>query len=266
MEIVSEKTPRKSRIAALLVFLIHQVIATGIVYLTARLPLALAADLLWPVGVRFPQSSLILVSPPYFTLQIIWALFLGWSLSGYLRHRSMLWVWVVPTLMFCYVFIQYPTSPALFQDRAFLSSSSPLSHFFGRDCQPRKFCFDQLFLTLPFYTAAAYSLGAWWARKMSWLSNYAEAMNDINMPRACLVGTVLVCVDLGSTWRFLAHSRVAQSWIGVVGVLWAEAMMFALSTYIFMVVISLIGRRFFLTRWFLNQGSPAVDVETKEQS
>jgi hypothetical protein len=178
METKSEETPRKSRIAAGLVFLMHQVIATAIVYMTAQLVLAFAADLLWPFGVRLHKSAFTLISPPYFPLQIIWALFLGWSLSGYLRYRSMLWVWVVPTVMFSAGF---------------------------------------------------------------------------------------VCLDVGSNWRLIAHTRLTQTWIWIelaVG-LWALTMMFAVSTYIFMVVISLIGRRFSLTRCFLNQGPPAVDGEMK---
>jgi len=35
--------------------------------------------------------------------------------------------------------------------------------------------------------------------------------------------------------------------------LFGLAMLYAVSTYIFMVFISLIGRRLFLTRWFLNR-------------
>ena len=166
MEIVPEGTPRESPIAAVLVFLIHQVIATGIVFVTARFPLALAADLVWPIGVKIHQSALILISPPYFPLQIIWALFLGWSLSGFLHHRSMLWVWVIPTVILCYVLIQFPARPVLLPEHARLSTSSGLSHFFGWGCRPKDLCLDQLYITLPFYSSAAYSVGEWLARKI----------------------------------------------------------------------------------------------------
>jgi len=42
-------------------------------------------------------------------------------------------------------------------------------------------------------------------------------------------------------------------------ILFDFAVLFVISTYIFMVVISLIGRWFFLTRWFLNQPLPSTE-------
>ena len=190
METKSEETPRKSRIAAVLVFLMHQVMAYWVVSVSAKLPVALAADLLWPFGVRIHHFPVILTLPPYYPLQIIWALFLGWSLSGYLRHQSMLWVWVIPTVVLSCVFIQFPARPVLLPDRAVLSSSSGLSHFFGWGCRVKDLCLDQITFTQPFYCATAYSLGAWRARKMSWLSRYTEVMGNAILLHSSSRGTV----------------------------------------------------------------------------
>ena len=52
MEASSEAAPDKSRIAAALVFLIHQVLATWIIFLTANVAIGIAADLPRLIGVR----------------------------------------------------------------------------------------------------------------------------------------------------------------------------------------------------------------------
>jgi hypothetical protein len=39
-------------------------------------------------------------------------------------------------------------------------TGGPLSHYFGGGCQPKYRCLDQLLVTLSFYSAAAYSIGA----------------------------------------------------------------------------------------------------------
>ena len=52
MEASSEAAPDKSRIAAALVFLMHQVLATWIIFLTANVAIGIAADLPRLIGVR----------------------------------------------------------------------------------------------------------------------------------------------------------------------------------------------------------------------
>ena len=52
MEASSEAAPDKSRIAAALVFLMHQVLATWIIFPTANVAIGIAADLPRLIGVR----------------------------------------------------------------------------------------------------------------------------------------------------------------------------------------------------------------------
>ena len=93
----------------------------------------------------------------------------GWVNARFLDRRSALWVWIVPTLYLVVRMIVW-RDPA----QSVLASSgwlAPFQHFFGFGCyfpgsmsEFSKFahptCFDQLFVTGPFYTATAYSLGA----------------------------------------------------------------------------------------------------------
>ena len=189
METSSESVPDNSKVTGVLVFLMHQVIATGIVFLTGYMAVWMAADLPRIIGIGIHQSFIRSVTrPPYFPAQILWAFFLGWSLSGFLGHRTMLWVWVVPSLVLGWLFIRFPNCPANLFRNACLDSPSAYSLFFGRNCTPGGSCLYQLYFTYPFLAAAAYSVGAFLARRMSWLGKYAEAMRRINMPRACLIG------------------------------------------------------------------------------
>jgi len=123
MEASSEAAPDKSRIAAALVFLIHQVLATWIIFFTANTAIGIAADLPRIIGIRIHHSLITSVTrPPYFPAQTLWGVFLGWSLSGFLRHRTMLWVWVVPTVVLGWLFIQFPNCPVLLSRNACLET------------------------------------------------------------------------------------------------------------------------------------------------
>lgn len=261
METDSAEPSRSSWIMTAVMFLVHQITATYIAGLTARLVIGGIADLLWPFGIRIHQTSVaMLTSPPYFPLQIIWALFLGWSLSGFLRQRTMLWVWVVPTALLAYLFSRFPYRPAILSPSAYLYSPSALTHFFGRPCIVGRSCVDQAMYTFPFLTAAAYSLGALLARRMNWLSRYAAAMADVNLPRASLIGGGYVLWVLIFQWRRLSYIRFGPTWLRITNFAWTFLLAFAFVTYIFMVVISLIGPRFALTRWFLHQHEPPMDA------
>ena len=108
----------------------------------------------------------ILTENPFYPVQIVAGLYLGWLLGRRLQHRSMLWIWVLPLAILCYWFaaLHLPSElasifarPATLQDR--------LSFYFGWGCQPRAHCIVQLVITMPFYASTAYSLGALLARK-----------------------------------------------------------------------------------------------------
>jgi len=265
MDTASEEPVRNPRIVGVLVFVMHQVIAIWCALFVAPMAVAVFATWVHPFGVTITthQSSRILTQTPYYPVQIALALFLGWSLGGWLQHRSMLWVWVIPSVILSIVVATFPwIGQMAIKQYWYLSSPSRLSHFFGWGCRPENRCLDQLFTTLPFYSAAAYSLGAHVARvKMDALSSYAEVMNDIKMPRAFLSGGCSVCVDLIIGWRVIVQTVMRWGWLSIATTVWLLAIELTLVTYVFMVVISLIGRRFFLTRWFLNQNSKAEEGE-----
>ena len=100
-----------------------------------------------------------LTAVPYFPVQIVIALLLGWLISDLFGHDSMLWVWVFPYAWLVYDFVR---SPGVFG----VTFRARLSHFFGWSCRPGYHCIDQVGFTLPFYVAIAYSIGALVARKM----------------------------------------------------------------------------------------------------
>jgi hypothetical protein len=72
-----------------------------------------------------------------------------------------LWTWTVPALAIMLVLLFAPLRPV------FVSGVeiSKLQHFFGWGCLPQNHCFEQVGLTLPFYSATAYAVGAFLARK-----------------------------------------------------------------------------------------------------
>jgi hypothetical protein len=267
METSSESEPAQSRIQAALLFLMHQVLATWIIFFAANSAIGIAADFPTIIGIRMHHSLITSVTrPPYFPAQILWAFFLGWSLSGFLRHRTMLWVWVVPSAVLGWLYIRFPNCPVPLFRSACLDSPSAYSLFFGRNCAPGGSCLYQLYFTYPFLAAVAYSLGALLARRMNWLDKYAEAMRNINVPRVCLLSGAFFCLEVARGWRQLVHRYPLPIWYTVILLVFGFAMLFAVSTYLFMVVISLIGRRFFVTRWFLDHPPPSGEDDPSAQT
>jgi hypothetical protein len=232
----------------------HQAIAVLSVLFLAPLTVYITAAWARPFGLTITthQVGQILSGTPYYPVQISFALFLGLSLGGWLQHRSMLWVWVIPFAVLCYFLAAFPgTSHSVLSQYSDLSLSSRLSHFFGSGCRVGDRCLDQIGVTLPFYGAAAYSVGAFVARsKTNTLSGYAEAMNQVRIGRALIPGGVSALYDLALNWRpFVAGIR-RWDWLWVGSTLWALAQELLLVTYAFVVAISLLRRRFPVTRWF----------------
>jgi len=99
----------------------------------------------------------VLSGSPFFPVQVAVALLLGWLLSDQFKHGSMLWVWVLPYAYLIFEFVRGPNVVGLsFQER--------FSHFFGSGCRPDDQCFDQTGITVTFYIAAAYAIGAFLER------------------------------------------------------------------------------------------------------
>lgn len=122
-------------------FLLHQFLSTiGVSVLAAFLVSVITGP---------SRARWILTETPYFPIQITLAFLFGFALRRYRRHRAMEWVWVIPLLILC---VCLAITPLPFVVR--------FQRYFGWACRPESRCFVQLAVTLPFYTAASYSLAA----------------------------------------------------------------------------------------------------------
>ena len=139
----------------------HQFIGTLGVLILAGMLTAIAFEFPNPLGhtSNMHDVSRVLTGTPYFPVQIAIGLLFGWLISDLFGHESMLWIWVLPYAWLVYDFVRLPTVLGMtFQAR--------FSHFFGWGCRPENHCIDQTGVTLPFYAAVAYSIGALFARKI----------------------------------------------------------------------------------------------------
>ncbi len=109
----------------------------------------------------------LLTETPFYPVQVVAGLCLGWVLCRRLQHRVMVWVWVLPAAILSYVLL---TTSALIPAWSALSPAasiqSRLSYYFGWGCRPSARCLDQLLITMPLYASFAYSLGALVAQRM----------------------------------------------------------------------------------------------------
>lgn len=153
-------------------FIVHQFISTSGIDIFAGFLVAYVFDVLRLFGMRFPQKVMfwILTGTPYYPVQIGLGLLLGWSIGRRVQHRTMLWVWIVPSIYLMYALIAIPTlvprSNPFPQEWQAGVGESRFKHYFGWGCGAYHPCFDQAAITLFFYTAVAYSIGALLARKV----------------------------------------------------------------------------------------------------
>jgi hypothetical protein len=164
----------------ILIFVAHQLVATLGVGIAAGLATAVSFGML-----RLLDSGLfsshnahwLATEVPYFPVQVIWGFWLGWLLQRRFQHLSMLWVWVLPFLSLCYaivvgpIFVLHPDSIIVQAGGGF----SSLSHYFGRGCNSKDLCMDQLVFTMPFYASVAYAFGALLAQKVHPKMNSSRA-------------------------------------------------------------------------------------------
>ena len=108
-----------------LMFVMHQVIVLWVIIVSAGILTASALNFMHLFGWQHVSSAYhwILNGTPYFPAHVALGLALGWLLARTLRDRTMLWVWVLPSVLMGY-------------------------------------CVDQTSFTRPFYASLAYSLGA----------------------------------------------------------------------------------------------------------
>jgi hypothetical protein len=219
---------RPGRAKTAMVFLLHQLIATLGIPLMAPFAVIVFADFARPFCWTLYMTDFhrVLTGTPYFPVQIVLALLLAFLLSRFIRHRSMLWVWILPFTILCCVVSAFPRIGQLVDPRyAALSSPSRVSHFFGWGCQPENRCLDQLMLAMPFYSASAYSIGAWLARRMGPPSSLAQFVKAVNRRRVALgVGLPVLCWFLASALLDLSRREVPQTMSAVCAtIVWAIA-------------------------------------------
>ena len=154
----------------MLSFVLHQFIGTLGVDIFAGFLLGYCFDVIGLFGKHFPLRSMlwILTGTPYYPVQIGLGLLLGWSIGRRVQHKAMLWVWVLPFAYLVYAIIAIPTLvphwiPPEYQAGV---GESRFKHYFGWGCGEVHPCFDQNAITVLFYIAAAYSIGALLARKV----------------------------------------------------------------------------------------------------
>ena len=152
---------KKSRLKAVLVFVIHQFVGTWGIAFFAYFSGTSLLDFLSRFGLHPSMRSLqwILTETPYYPVQLALGLFCGVFLGRRYRHRSMMWVWIIPLFILCFaVATNYTLIPEWTSVLARFGQSR-WSHFFGWGCHPANRCLDQLEITMPFYVSVAYSLG-----------------------------------------------------------------------------------------------------------
>jgi hypothetical protein len=168
-----EEQMSRLHIKDVLVFATHQLVGTWGVAIAAAPLTFVSFEILRPLNPRLfvsHNAHVLLTELAYFPMQMALALWSGWSFSRRFHHRSMLWVWVLPFLILCYVVAAVPT---LTPDLIFTSvlakanrNQSPLFHYVGPGCRIENRCLDQVLITMPFYASVSYSLGALLARRL----------------------------------------------------------------------------------------------------
>jgi hypothetical protein len=120
------------------------------------------------------RAQWLLTETHFFPVQIGVAFLVGFLLHRYLLHRVMQWVWVLPFLFLCVCFglgVKFVSF-----DEYSLPVGKRVALYFGTSCRPEDRCFVQLAITLPFYTAASYSLAAFLSRTLARQKHQSETL------------------------------------------------------------------------------------------
>jgi hypothetical protein len=156
--------------AVALRFFAHQLIATFFVMCMTPFLVLFGFETLRLFGMRYPMSDLywVLTETGFFPVQVLFAFFLGWWLGRDPRREIMIWTWILPFVLLCYVVIAVPTVLPVAVPSAVQAGvgQSRLWHYFAPGCRLEYRCIDQIVVVLPFYAAAAYSIGAFFAPKL----------------------------------------------------------------------------------------------------
>lgn len=106
-----------------------------------------------------------------FPLQTLASLLLGFVLWRGLRHRTMVWVWILPSSILFVVLCAIPES-----------HHDPLLYFFGSGCRVQNHCFARVAVVLPVLTSVAYAIGSVLARTIPRTRILADRSTDHALP------------------------------------------------------------------------------------
>lgn len=189
-----ERFQTKSLTKTYFTFALHQFIGMYGIPFTAPLVFSLGFKSLLLFGYSYYSSRDFyskINEIPYFSVQVLFALILGWLIGSYLEHKSMLWVWVLPLAVLTYSFLSIPIS--VLEATPFPSEmAARFSHFFGWGCRPVWHCRDQILFTLPFYSSLGYSLGALLARGIG----YRSPTRKLALGLTCFGLIILVAIGI----------------------------------------------------------------------
>ena len=105
------------------------------------------------------------IDSSYFVAQIVTAACLGFISYRFSQSRSALWVWLLPTGV-----LALNVLPSMMHSRT--GPNWVLDNYFGRNCGSTE-CLYELFITGPFYTSVAYTIG-WLIKKHGFPANTVE--------------------------------------------------------------------------------------------
>jgi uncharacterized protein (DUF2062 family) len=100
---------------------------------------------------------------PYFPVQVLFALVLGWLLDHSQPHKSVVGLGI--PIGNSLPLMHHTCNFRAGGDICACSIAGQAVTFFRLGCRPSRRCFDQVLVTLPFYSCRAYSVGAFLARR-----------------------------------------------------------------------------------------------------
>jgi hypothetical protein len=125
------------RVRTAVTFLAHQLMSTWGVAILASVVVSFCAELISFFGFSPPGDPLFAIRSPFYPSYIVAALTLGFLLGTLYQHRSMLRVWLLPTIGITVLLAVDPVP---------IPGRSRWSHYFGRACAGNP-CADQLLTT-----------------------------------------------------------------------------------------------------------------------
>jgi|GEM_PF-1040847 len=213
----------KSQVKRASILVIHQLSATLGVLLWAGLManVGLMLPRLW--GHIFVMDNLraILVAPPFYPVQIVVGILWGWLVWNRFQHRVMFLVWIFPLIILLIEMLGHSTRTSSLYPGAVISNFRPmLSQFFGSSCRVEDHCFVQLGVTLPFYSAVSYAVGALFAMRFPIRSIYFTQVvhwTIITIAVLVLADTVMGILQSVASypWWLVVFASAFQALMGV---------------------------------------------------